>query len=60
MPTLSAGLGMKRIVDIACGSHHSVALTEDGEVSEASKYDDDNLLLLLDSWLDLGVCLGTK
>jgi len=23
---------MKRIVDIACGSHHSLALTEDGEV----------------------------
>lgn len=34
MPTLGSGLGMKRIVDIACGSHHSVALTEDGEVSE--------------------------
>ncbi|TGZ51677.1 RCC1 and BTB domain-containing protein 1-like [Temnothorax longispinosus] len=32
MPTLGNGLNMKRIVDIACGSHHSVALTEDGEV----------------------------
>ncbi|XP_011699349.1 PREDICTED: RCC1 and BTB domain-containing protein 1-like isoform X2 [Wasmannia auropunctata] len=32
MPTMNGGLGMKRIVDIACGSHHSVALTEDGEV----------------------------
>lgn len=31
MPILE-GLGMKRVVDIACGSHHSIALTEDGEV----------------------------
>ncbi|KYN22215.1 RCC1 and BTB domain-containing protein 1, partial [Trachymyrmex cornetzi] len=31
MPILES-LGMKRVVDIACGSHHSIALTEDGEV----------------------------
>lgn len=34
MPTLGAGLNMKRIVDVACGSHHSLVLTEDGEVSD--------------------------
>lgn len=34
MPTLGPGLSMKRIVDVACGSHHSLALTEDGEVSD--------------------------
>ncbi|KAM0728094.1 RCC1 and BTB domain-containing protein 1 [Formica fusca] len=32
MPTLGAGLNMKHIVDVACGSHHSLVLTEDGEV----------------------------
>jgi len=44
MPILE-GLGMKRIVDIACGSHHSIALTEDGEVKYRDDYD-DNLSLL--------------
>ncbi|EFN61765.1 RCC1 and BTB domain-containing protein 1 [Camponotus floridanus] len=32
IPTLGAGLNMKCIVDVACGSHHSLALTEEGEV----------------------------
>ncbi|XP_011635998.1 RCC1 and BTB domain-containing protein 1-like isoform X2 [Pogonomyrmex barbatus] len=32
MPNVSGSIFMKRIVDIACGSHHSVALTEEGEV----------------------------
>ncbi|EZA54598.1 hypothetical protein DMN91_007313 [Ooceraea biroi] len=32
MPSIEGGPNMKRIVDVACGSHHSLALTEDGEV----------------------------
>jgi len=32
MPSVVGTLNMKRIMDIACGSHHSLALTEDGEV----------------------------
>ncbi|KMQ90700.1 rcc1 and btb domain-containing protein 1 [Lasius niger] len=31
-PTRVAGLSEKCVVDIACGSHHSLALTSDGEV----------------------------
>lgn len=34
-PTLvSINLNGKRIMDIACGNHHSLALTDDGEVSD--------------------------
>ncbi|XP_020287366.1 RCC1 and BTB domain-containing protein 1-like [Pseudomyrmex gracilis] len=32
MPTTADNSRMKRVVDIACGSHHSLALTEEGEV----------------------------
>ncbi|XP_018318327.1 RCC1 and BTB domain-containing protein 1, partial [Mycetomoellerius zeteki] len=32
MPTLKDDVDRKRVVDIACGSYHSVALTESGEV----------------------------
>lgn len=31
---VSTNLQNKRIVEVACGSHHSVALTQDGEVRE--------------------------
>ena len=30
--TIIANLANKRIIKVACGSHHSVALTSDGEV----------------------------
>lgn len=33
-PTRVAGLSEKRIVDIACGSHHCLALTSDGQVNK--------------------------
>ena len=33
-PTRVAGLSEKFIVDIACGSDHSLALTRDGKVSK--------------------------
>lgn len=31
--TVTAGLGESRIVQVACGSHHSLALSSEGEVS---------------------------
>lgn len=62
MPTLGAGLNMKRIVDIACGSHHSLVLTEDGEVS----HDQSTMTTPIyhsyeiERSFNLGVRLGTK
>lgn len=35
MPTTADSSRMKRVVDIACGSHHSLALTEEGEVTSS-------------------------
>lgn len=36
MPTLKDDVDRKRVVDIACGSYHSVALTESGEVNKVA------------------------
>ncbi|KAG5338370.1 RCBT1 protein, partial [Acromyrmex charruanus] len=44
--TPEGSLGMKRIMNIACGSNHSVAITEDGEVSKLSKFVNNNPLFL--------------
>ena len=29
---ITSGLQMKKVIQVACGSHHSLALTNDGEV----------------------------
>ena len=44
--TPEGSLGMKRIMNIACGSNHSVAITEDGEVSKLLKFVNNNSLFL--------------
>ena len=32
IPSLTSGLQMKKVIQVSCGSHHSLALTDDGEV----------------------------
>ena len=32
IPSLTSGLQMKKVIQAACGSHHSLALTDEGEV----------------------------
>lgn len=34
---MTSGLQMKKVIQVACGSHHSLALTDDGEVGEIWK-----------------------
>lgn len=33
---VTASLQNKKVTEVACGSHHSMALTHDGEVTESS------------------------